>query len=484
MMSRIGRLGLGIAGLIAAAAVQAQDGAAADYKKVRLDEVAALVPKIQELVAWATSEHLFRERDRLNAIIVTLDGENSAARAALQYKRKPDGSWSRPPEWKEARNDSEKALGECTTRRAAIVDPVAGRLLDALDRDKATMAPATRKIWLDELIAIAPDNARLRELLGERRLGDRWVLAETAAAAERRPEVAKFAAALRDEKRTIQGGTPTEFEAALKLKWIAVRHSPHMRVVSMLPLPEADKALVQCDTAWRLVHKVLGAEPDDSRPVSVLLFKSADDLFVYFAAHPETPEALRNAPVASFTLGISGNIMAGNDTEAGRLHSARSRASALAPEFGLNSGLLPGWLHEGMAVYVGQLMTGEFLPYFGDWNPAGASAEFVKRARAPKGNWLEAAAALAKDGRGPPLSRLMTLDHFHMNSVDSLMLAAFVAYLIEGRPAEAPVFIRALARNPAAAGAVRETLGLEVDELEKRFRRWLEETTAPKTPKR
>jgi hypothetical protein len=473
---------LALAGLVTTTLLLAQESRR-DYRKTRIDEVTALIPRLEELAGWAATEKLYRERDRINGLIVSLDGNHATARSSLQYKKKPDGTWTRPPTWREAKNASEKALPEYAQRRATIADPVAERLLAALDVEKATMEAATRKVWFDEIMAIAPDSARIRGLLGEKKLGERWVLGETATAVERRREVAGFAKALREEKKGIQDDVATPFEAGLKLKWITWRRTRHVRLASTVPQPEVDTVLSECDTAWRLAHKLVGAEPDEGVVPSIVLFNDAEELLVYLAAHEETPPEWRVRATANFTLGISGNILVGDTKAPARLLSARSRIATMAVEFALKTGLLPGWLHEVNAAYVNQLMTGGFQPYYGDWNRAGALSEFVKQARAPKANWLEAAAGLVKEPKAPTLAYLAARTQFEVNSVDSLVLTAFAAYMIEGRPEDVPLLWRAFQRHQDGAGAVREALKLELPELEQRFHRWLAETIVP-APKR
>src|SRR5262245_43072330 len=117
-----------------------------DYKKARLVEITALVPKLEGLIAWCVDAKLFRERDRLEALIIAVDSENAKARAALQYRRQKDGSWTRSADWKEARNSSDKPLADLAKKRAELTDPVVEKLIDALEREKASMDPATRRI--------------------------------------------------------------------------------------------------------------------------------------------------------------------------------------------------------------------------------------------------------------------------------------------------------------------------------------------------
>src|SRR5204863_7367369 len=110
-------------------------------------------------------------------------------------------------------------------------------------------------------VAIGPDNAKIHELVGEVLYKGKWVLVETATAAERHPEAVALARAYRDGDKKIEDGKPDEIEAKLALKWTAVRQAPFIRVPATIPPNGVDKAVRCLDASWQLTHKLLGKEP-------------------------------------------------------------------------------------------------------------------------------------------------------------------------------------------------------------------------------
>src|SRR6187399_684011 len=107
----------GIVALVVAFLLHAQESAPANYRKARAAEIPALIPKLNGLAAWASGVQLFRERDRIYAFVLSLDSENAAARTGLGFKKTPDGSWTRVPDWREAKNSTEGPLPDLAARR-------------------------------------------------------------------------------------------------------------------------------------------------------------------------------------------------------------------------------------------------------------------------------------------------------------------------------------------------------------------------------
>jgi hypothetical protein len=464
--------------LIVASIAAAQSRPAADdYKKIRLAEVTALVPKLEELVAWSIDAKLFRERDRLNGLIVALDSENAKARAALQYRRQKDGSWTRSPDWKEARNTSDKPLAELEKKRAEVADPVVLKLIAALEREKASMDPATRKLWLDELSAIGPDNAKLRELLGEVRFKGRWVLVETASAAERHPEAVALARAFRDGDKKIEDGKPDEIESKTALKWTVVRQGPFVRVPATIPPNGVDKALRSLDAAWQLTHKLFGKEASPEQRCTTALVRNAEEVAAYLLPQPETPEPDRGKAYGGYTLTQTAVVVVAEDQEIKRLRASTFRTASVAADRALGV-TLPHWIVEGVSLHAEGLVLGHREPMYGEVNLRGSdNAALFEALAKPDAHWVALAAARVKDGKAPPLKRILALELFKITPLDSLFAATFAAYLIEGRPSDAVPFMRTTSRQIPPEQMATEALGITLGDLESRFHRWLAETS-------
>jgi hypothetical protein len=456
----------------------------ASYSEVRLDAIQEIMPKLSSLSAWCSEQKLFRERDRLDALVLVLDPENQRARTALRYRKQKDGSWIRSADWKEARNTSDKPLAEYAKRRAEEIDPAAMRLFEALQREQLA-DPKVKASRLLEVLQIAPDHPKIRDALGERRLGDKWVLAETAAAAERRREIARIVQSIRATPRKIDEGRPTEFEDELDLPITRICQTIGVRVAATVMPAEAEAVLKECDIAWQLMHLLAGVESDPLTRPTVLLLHNAELVRKCIAAHPETPEEHRSSLFADYSLGDAGLIILGWEKPAARMDHGIFRMAAQGMTVALKSGLFPGWALEGIGMYTAFAVAGRRAPKFGMLNTAAPeSTRVLDLVSEPQADWNAIAALYVSEGKAPALEAVMSRRLFDLSPLDSLFASTFMAYLLEGRPAEACAFIRSATFGVSPSKLAMDAWKLDLATVESRFHRWLGETAAPPSPKR
>src|SRR5262245_33012382 len=179
----------GRAVLVVAAALAPASSARADWADdARTAALKKAQPALEELGAWCGEEKLLRRRAAIAEALLAVDPDHEKARAWLQFKRDPRGDWRRAAAYVPSVDGRSDDWPEWVARRTAVLDPLKKDLECVCGNPIVARTPG-RDRTLRLVVALYPDDAGLREKHGERRVGGRWILEESASAAEGRKRV-------------------------------------------------------------------------------------------------------------------------------------------------------------------------------------------------------------------------------------------------------------------------------------------------------
>jgi hypothetical protein len=105
-----------------------------------------------------------------------------------------------------------------------------------------------------------------------------------------------------------------------------------------------------------------------------------------------------------------------------------------------------------------------------------ADVELRKELLQPNSDWVALARKVAAKQGGPRLPILAGLSLNGMTAEDDVMAFAVAAYLVECRYESVAALYEAAASFPSIDYALTTSLGLDLESLDWRFGRWLEET--------
>jgi hypothetical protein len=452
------------------------------FQKARAEARTDLVHRLLAHATWCNEKELFASRDEAWRHVIALDVDNADARKGLRFGRSVDGQWKEPAP-RPAKDRNPTAAAELPARRVEVFTPFRDKLLELLETEKAD--EALRRGVYDEILALEPDDEKVRGLLGEVKVGERWVLPETKKTAERREEIRGLVqkALASSPKPTTDEASPEE--AALVPAWKVALKNPTLRVLGTGEAAECEKIAQNCDAASGL-FTALFAEPA----------KMPAGFTVYFVASPAEKDPfidkMQNANAEARALlkkliggGIPGTFhvgLWGGDAKKRLDLALRNSVGHLVRE-SWGVGPQHGWIWEGLGVYFTNAIAGTHITLF---IPAAAAGEdpgiSALRKQLASADWIEEARKLFDKGSAPQLADVLKRDVNTMGPRDLIVSHALVAYLVEGRPAEAAdVFRRAgKGAGESSAAALEAGLGIKLPDLEKRLRRWLQETAAPK----
>ncbi|MBM3992209.1 MAG: hypothetical protein FJ298_14540 [Planctomycetes bacterium] len=437
---------------------------------------AATVFLLEDLVAYTGTAKLYLERDRAWEAIVRLEPGNEGAHKGLKHTKNRDGSW-KVPEKPAASKNFGKDLTECARRRAQIA---------ALHRDalvtiatRRGLAPTARRALYDELLAIDPDDAQSRALLGEARRDDLWVLAETVSGKTRRGELRALVKELVAAVPAPAKIEPREREAPLGVTWSACFATPKVRVFSSGDAAEALNVAVQCTAAVELFRRVTSAPKDVPDVVDLYLLTSVGARDAFVAAWPGWSAEERSRVKTWAGTGLPNEIHHARwDADAPkRLDGAVRHMLGLLTLY--NYGFdhqKSAWAWEGFGLYLTRELVGTHYTWYSTGPTSGdaESKELLGKLMMGDANWMNEAFQRSKRGKGTKIAALCSrpIDTFGVDDV--LTAYALAAYLLEGRADRVGPLLTAIGAGPSDK-ALAETLELTPAELDARLVRWMGE---------
>ncbi len=474
-----------IAALVLAPLLAGQDevGFESELGAALSDHVAAL----DELGGWCASKKLFAERAAVLEEILIFEPNHRDARRLLGHRRERDGGWIVPANQRPARNLAKKHLDECVERHAELSETFAERLFGVVafyERadSPGSPSPARKAEAYEWILTVFPDHAGVRAFRGEARTSAGWVLAESARAKLRRPElktIVREALAAVPELVEVQ---PTELERALGVHWSAAVGTPRVRVLGSVPRDELERVARTAHATFEVYAAVFDdpVRQLEDYTIYVLSGESERDAFIrgWPGWGPDRLAEIRAWAGAGVPEDI--HVARWDASPARRLDGAMRHTLGLCMKLDTGAGLDVAWAWEGFGMYLSRAMVGTRLTWYGSGLSAATtgsrSKQLLGRLLNADVNWMNEAYSMLKADAAPKLATLLERDINAMGVRDVLLAYAFAAYLLEGCPDAVPGLLAAAGEDRARSSeAVTAALGRELHETQDRLQRWLSE---------
>jgi len=466
-------------GAVATPALEASSGRAQSLETERQEAVAVLIGSLEELVDWSTKNKLFAERDKIFEQILAFDPDNFRAHKGLGHSRLRDGTWVPEEDRKEPKNYNPSALADLAAERTRLTQDFRDRMLGILLRYEGELGPARREDIYYQILSVRPDDKDIRATLGEVLLDGNWVLGESATAKQRRAELK---AAVKDSLASVskpQELLPSRADSDLGVAWKTLLRTDNVRVVSTGDHDEAMRVLQAAEAARGLFNIAFGVVVPYPADYTIYLLVHEKEQLAFLSAHPAVDEEGK-----AFFLSLQGCELPGladcvywNADPAARLDGTTRHTISrlLGTSFGLTTE--HGWAYEGLGLYLTREIVGTRLTWY--VQPGSDPSEYQKSLRArllaTKTNWMNEAFEILGSERRPDLERVLTRNVNGMKVEDLLVSYALAAYLIEGRPDQVAPLLRRIGGGVAPGMAIRQVLGMDIDQLTERLQRWLGE---------
>jgi hypothetical protein len=434
---------------------------------------------------WCGTVKLYAERDKALLSILHFDPAHADAHRGLKHTQQRDGTWVVPEKRAESRNYNAGKLEEGAKRRAEIAREFREHGLAMLamhakgsNGSGALPADARQRIVADAL-AIDPDDVATRELAGEVRRGDEWVLKETEVSRERRAAikdlVTRSAAAVPAPKPI----EPAAHESALGVPWATCVATPTVRVLSTGAADEAHKVAIMASATEVVFRELTGAEKGIPAGFTIYLLNAPAARDAFLGAWPGWSAEERARLKTWAGAGVPGDIHHARwDADA-----PRRLDGAVRHVIGLLTLLNYGydhqkcaWAWEGVGLYLTRELVGTRFTWYSTGPTTGDAESKALLGKLMMGdvNWMNECFQRAKRGKAPTAEKLCErkIDQFGVDEI--LTSYALAAYLFEGRPDRAGATLRAIGAQGAAKGLAS---GLEcaLPDLDARFLRWMSE---------
>ena len=450
---------------------------AADFEAKRDRIAAELIPQLMELAKKANSLRGYASRDRCYRVILSLDFEHSGARRGLKY-RKVDGQWvAKPP-----KRPAEDAVSKRVTRLAAEVEELVVGYLDTIvplvakyesELGPNGMADAYRRILIAD-----PDNGEIRVLIGESRLGDRWVMKETAKGIERREALLSIARNAYEDVGKIEEVEPEGFEIQSGMPWSIGYQTSRVRCFGTGGAFEVERILRASHAMGDLIEAALGRPIALARDHAIYSLASAAEKAPFLKSLPRARKDTSNVLAAANGgwLGNGNRFGIWSEDVPRRVDGATRSTVNQYLQNGFKIGLRHGWASEGIGVYLVETMVGTHLTWFTKTeryvvqNDGGKASMSIDD---PDLDWMQAGRELLTADGAPHLGILLGRRVSTMTSLDLVHAYVLAAYLIEGRAKELPLLLEAIGRNGNPTKAFESILGEKLPVIEMRLRDWV-----------
>jgi hypothetical protein len=437
-----------------------------------------LVPKLEAFADWCATVKLYAERDKACEAILRFDASHEAAHRTLKHSRQRDGTWVVPEKRVESRNYGDK-LKDGAAKRSAIVAEFRSKVVELVKAAGEALEPAQRDAIFADVLAIDAEDAGSRELVGEVRRDEQWVVKEALTSKESR-------VALKETIKTAVAGVPASSaaelrgsEGELKVAWTSMVALPNVRVLSSGGLPEAQKVATMCAATMAVFRKLTGATVEIPEGFTVYLLTTPVARDAFLANWPGWSDDERARLKTWAGAGVPGDIHQArwDADEARRLDGSVRHVIGLLTL--LNYGYdhqKCAWAWEGVGLYLTREIVGTRYTWYST-GPATGDAdakELLGKLMMTDVNWMNECFQRAKRGKAPKIAVLAErkIDQFGVDEV--LTSYALAAYLIEGRPDKLGAVLAKLGEL-GTVGSLEAALACDVARLDERFVRWLGE---------
>lgn len=440
--------------------------------------VATLIEDLHDFAGWCASYKLYLERDGAYEAILRLDPDDVDAHRGLKHKRRGDGTWEVPDDLRPSRNYDKKRLDECRRKRTEVVVRFRDAVLALLAAHGQAVPGELRERAFAVVLALAPDDPRIRALRREVQLDGAWVLEATARGKARRKEItsavrAGIAAAGKARQIDLPDG-----EAQPALRWKAAVATAGVRCLTTGELSEAAVLAQRCEAAAHVFRDLFRCDTtlDDGFTV-YLLDESERDRFVDGLPDLDDRERAFLKQLTGAGIPETADVARWDAEDFLRLDGALRHTFGRLLDRRFDVFVDDGWIWEGFGLYLTRHLCGTRLTWY--VQTTAAEDPELERLRSRLGyedlSWMDETWKLLQDGKTTPLEELFLRGVDQMNVPDMLLSYVLAAYLLEGRPDEAPEVLARIGAGGGAVQAFEELLGLGPEELEAEVVRWLEE---------
>ncbi len=399
-----------------------------EFNRERTAQRAVLVERLLKLATWCQEQQIFVERDKVWRQVIEIDANNMEARKGLRYARNQDGTWKDPPT-RSVQNMNKKALEEFPAKRSEAVRPYRDALLELLPKETDPDIVA-RGLYAD-VLALDPDDARIHELQGDVKDGDRWML------------TAWSCAVTANALRVLGCGGSADCESLAR-------------------------TLVACRTA---VGGIFGVELKQPEVFNFYVVSGTAAKNAFLERYPLGEDA-RNF----LSKSPGGGLPGGNCTvlfEAdGKRRTDCAVRNAISHYLWLNFGVHDrnGWAWEGLGIYLTRELVGTRFTWY---SLAGPNANALKTSLlVPESNWMNEGLKVLGSA---DLAAVLAKPVSEFGLEDMLVSYVFGAYLIEGQPDKAAEFLRRAGKDAKPEEISRGVFGWSMPTLQDHLVRWLQE---------
>jgi len=463
--------------LLAARPAQAQDDAVTTFRKAR----AEVVEKLEAFAAWCGANNCPGDRDRAYETVLEIEPDDASARKALHYERGKDGRWRRSGAGSSSQTDPVRAA-DVADRRDAAVRALRDAALTLVFEPDVPFDVRERAV--EDLLAVDPASPEGRSANHEKKVDGKWLLEETIAARRRREELTKSVADARRAAAQPTKSAPSAAHAAIVPNCGPEYRNAFVRVVAGPGTGEAEEVARVVEATGRLYKDAFGDPAPTYAGFRLWLFASKEDGVAAMDRDPRfTPaERAMNRNLSSGWCSKAFECYVWPETPDDRIEvSMRQTLGAhVRATYGVET--KQGWAFEGVGQWFSEIVLGRHRCFFvrpSDYagQPDPAQEDLRRRLMEVGSDWLAEARDLERSARWPEMRVLLGRDVNTMTIEDMLAGYALARFFIEGRaPHEAADVMRSVGKGGAADAWIRDRLGMTLEHLDRRLRRWVRES--------
>ena len=456
--------------------------ASVDWESKKRDSAVSSVAALEELAKLCNKGRAQLERDLTYEAIIDLDPDNKKARKGLgwSWDRKAE-EWTRRKEYKAPVNKKPDFVEQAIERRNQILNGHRDLILGLL-RDTEGITNAARSAELARLLEASPDDAVLRELVGDvRGIGRngkaRWIYWETKQAKEARRALGRHLTRLTEEV-ALGELEPEDWESELGLGWNSSIATTRVKVLSTSRgNREVERVARHVHAIFDLLPPLVGGDTPAPEGFHIYMIETVPERGAFLGGYPDLKPEDR-AAFAELDSGwlVWGRLGCWNPGEPQRVDSAIRQTVSFYLWRGHGITGTQGWIEQGLGLYLTYSIIGTRLS-FAVANKDGSSAnqpDWAREIHNDESDFLDLARRMLKAGEGPRVPSTLGRNVSSMTTEDLLFSYALGAYLVEGHPVEtASEILTRCGAGEAAVMVLEDVLEMDIKAIEARVYQWL-----------
>jgi hypothetical protein len=465
--------------LLCVAPRAARDGDAA-YRGEHAHELSLLLADLDAYATWCNDAKLFAERNRVFRFVLELAPDDERAHRGLKHKKNRDGTWAAPEERGPVENYDDAHVSEVPARRRAAVQRFYDAMTERFEAEPERYGSALREAVYADVLAVDPDFAEVRALRGEVRVGERWVLRETAIAKAQRRLMKRAVWDAFEGVPAVAEIEPSEAEQGLGVAWKSAFATPDVRVLSTGDPGEVDRILRAAHAVGPFFRTVLGADTPHPQGFTIHLLAGGDaERDAFLAGLPGL-----TAAQVEFLSTLTGSGIPGTANGAFWAEDLVRRLDiavrhTVSQFLGATYGITPahGWVWEGFGLYLTRHLIGTRLTWYVRPTeyalPSGALLR--DKLLASNANWVDAGYQVVQRVGPQKLAFVLERDVNSMGTEDMVYAYVLTAYLLEGHAPKVAEILARIGAGERPTAVVEDVLATDVPTLHRRLERWLSE---------